>query len=1240
MKEIRTFEPKAENSGDVAMRFSLIAALCFAGMVYANPSSWVYYNSAGKLFYQTLSDGSRIMDFSHAGYMGGGVAIPDVPTVQRLSPSGGDDRAALQNAINAVATNSLIDGFRGALQLSAGTFLVSGSINMNASGVVVRGAGSGAGGTVLKMTAASPMTLFNITGAGSAVTGSAVNITNTYIPSGATFFDVSSTNGLSVGDDVLIYRPVTAEWISYMGMDQLVRDGVTQTWMNVGSTITTDRKITGIAGSRVTIDSPLTDSFDAQYLGTPVGTLKRYTWANRISQVGLEHLRIEAPLVESAYISINLNNISDSWIRDLVIQDGVNCFAIGKNAKRITVDEVTIQHTVPSTAAGPPGDFSCTGTQILFNKCRSLGTGSWAFVTQSAGTGPIVLLNFYSTQILGISPHQRWTTGLLADHCDLPNSMTTAQGISYRNRRTMGSGQGWTTGWSVAWNVTTPGFLVSAAPGTTNWCIGGIGTRTSLSEPDGVYESLGNYVSLGTTGSLYLEQLRERLGNQALANIGYGASVTGTTSFVLLSDDLSTLNHFTNTTISGSSWVSNGTDAVHTNGTLAAHRARLTSTASVDLNPGGIAYQSVTLKFTTRSGSGTSGRFEVGLVDVASVSKYSNPLAYVTNVYGAVVCQTSNYNPPGLLFNKATGIAPGTNAVDVSMTALTNVHNYKIVFTAAGTELFQDEVSQGTTPNALDFTREYKIVAFGQGSDSVTKSLCAVQLEASQSRLLLLDDLSTRDNFTNDYKSASHVYWRADGTNAVYTGGAGTGDRSRLVSLDSFDLNPGGIGYQSVALEFTTRSGSETSGRFEVGLVDATTFSSYNNPLAYKTDVYGAVVCQTSNYNPPGLLFNKATGTAPGTTAVDIPMTARTHVHTYKIVFTAAGAELFQDGVSQGTTPYVLDLTRDYKIVAFAQGLSSSVKELRTVRLTAEAQALLTEECSTLGNFQNATHLDAFWSSDGTHFIYNNNGSYSANRASLYSKGEFDFNPGGIPCEFVLLEFTSSISDVSSDGANRLELGFISRGTVAAYSGPLSAQGAVEGAVIAHTDDANPAGLIFNRATGTAPGSEAVHIAMTKSPGTHTYTVFFSTAGTSLFRDGVFQGSTTNALDFTKDYKLVAFGQDDTSEKSLGRLFLGTLLPGWPPEGSREGWDEPIPPLRIGSILLDGGFLLINVGNAHSGTTYTLLSSTNMTLPLAQWSPVASHTPTAENFCITNYMNSNDVHRFYLIKAQEAHNDQ
>jgi hypothetical protein len=490
-------------------------------------STWVFYDSTGHLAYQTWGNGNRIMDFSDAGYMGGGVALPAGPTVLTLNPSGGDDKTALQNAINVVSARPLTNGSRGALQLGAGTFLVSGQLNVSASGVVIRGAGSGAGGTTIQMTSGSTMTLFNVAGSGSPSESGTVNITNTYVPSGTKMFNVSSTVGYNIGDAINIHRVVTSNWVHYLGMDTLVRSGATQTWISVGTVITTDRTIKQISGNQITLDVPLTDSFDSQYLGTPVGTMSKYTWPGRISQVGLEHFRILAPPVADAYISVHMNDLIDSWARDIVIQDGVNCFTLDKNTKRVTVDNVIITHTVPSTNAAGPSDFACTGTQIFYNKCQTLGTGSWPFVTHTVGTGPIVVLNFYSTQAAGISPHQRWCTGILSDNCRLPNAPSGTQGIAYRNRGTDGSGHGWTTGWSVAWNVTTPYFLVSAAPGTENWCIGGVGAHTTHSpDLDGIYDSLGTHVTLGATGSLYLEQLRERLGDAALANIGYGPPKT------------------------------------------------------------------------------------------------------------------------------------------------------------------------------------------------------------------------------------------------------------------------------------------------------------------------------------------------------------------------------------------------------------------------------------------------------------------------------------------------------------------------------------------------------------------------------------------------------------------------------------------------------------------------------------------------------------------------------------------
>src|SRR5688500_12099581 len=64
-------------------------------------SAWVYPGPDGKLVYKPTDAGDRIMDFSHAGYMGGGVALPAVPVKRSAKPSGGDDdTATIQRAID------------------------------------------------------------------------------------------------------------------------------------------------------------------------------------------------------------------------------------------------------------------------------------------------------------------------------------------------------------------------------------------------------------------------------------------------------------------------------------------------------------------------------------------------------------------------------------------------------------------------------------------------------------------------------------------------------------------------------------------------------------------------------------------------------------------------------------------------------------------------------------------------------------------------------------------------------------------------------------------------------------------------------------------------------------------------------------------------------------------------------------------------------------------------------------
>src|SRR6516225_7074517 len=101
-------------------------------------SSWVFAGPDGHLHYKTDSNGNRILDYSYAGYQGGGVALPTVPVAQTIGPVSGDNTAHIQAAIDAVSAGTPdANGFRGAVLLQAGTYAVSGTLHITTGGVVL-----------------------------------------------------------------------------------------------------------------------------------------------------------------------------------------------------------------------------------------------------------------------------------------------------------------------------------------------------------------------------------------------------------------------------------------------------------------------------------------------------------------------------------------------------------------------------------------------------------------------------------------------------------------------------------------------------------------------------------------------------------------------------------------------------------------------------------------------------------------------------------------------------------------------------------------------------------------------------------------------------------------------------------------------------------------------------------------------------------------------------------------------
>jgi hypothetical protein len=506
------------------MRVLILASLLVTSVTAVGASSqWVHPNGNDKLVYKTTERGDRIMDFSHAGYMGGGIAIPQIQTSQTLKPSGTDDSERIQRALDGLAIQAPRNGFRGVLELAPGTFHCSNTINLSASGLILRGAGTN---TVIELTG-KPHNAITVrsssTRSARAEPLAETLIADEYVPSGSMKFSVKDGSKFSIGDAIEIRRPITQSWIEFMGMHDLTRDDKPQTWLRVGNYTVHERRITATTNNSITIDVPVPDSFDAKLLNPPGTIVAKIKPPARLSQVGIENLRIVSPPqpfnhTQPHFTAIRMN-AEDSWVRDVLIEETMNSVAV--NGRRITLQSVTVNRNARHEGSSKPAEFAPNGTQVLMDRCSVTGDNIWFVGMGSGVSGPVVILNCAFNGDGRAESHQRWSTGVLYDNCK-----ALAGGLDFRNRGSMGSGHGWTMGWGVAWNCEAKDYIIQNPPGAMNWMIGCIGENKAMPRPfgkepvlpKGVEDFPGEHV---TPQSLYLAQLKERLGERALKDIGY-----------------------------------------------------------------------------------------------------------------------------------------------------------------------------------------------------------------------------------------------------------------------------------------------------------------------------------------------------------------------------------------------------------------------------------------------------------------------------------------------------------------------------------------------------------------------------------------------------------------------------------------------------------------------------------------------------------------------------------------------
>ncbi|MGH3648312.1 MAG: discoidin domain-containing protein [Micromonosporaceae bacterium] len=503
--------------------------------VVAGTSQRVSVGGDGRLVYPPYSNGDRIPDFSRAGYRGGGVALPAVPVRRTVSPVSGDDRASIQSAIDAVSgLTPDASGFRGAVLLRAGTYEVSSSLTIRTSGVVLRGEGDGAGGTVLRATGTSVRTLINVTGSGSRseVSGSRKAVTSSYVPVGARTLTVSDGSGFRVGDSVVVVRTPNQSWIDAVGMDSCTTKGTSYdtsdvsgvtclsetVWTPSSRTIHYERTITAVNGNQLTIDSPVVNPMQSQFGG---GAVYKYTFGGRISNVGVEHLRADSAYTSStdeahANWAVRFAAARNGWVRNVTSRYFTQGTFHGQGgASFITVaDSASTDHRSQITG-GRRYPFSLDGASHVLLMRLYASSGRHDFATGSNTPGPNVFLDSRAEDSRSeMGPHHRWGTGTLFDNV-VHNSAGGNQILGTYNRGNSGTGHGWSGAYQVFYNCLGDKHRVSSPPYARNWSIG---CRSTVREGTGEFDAYGGPVG---PWSLYLHQLRDRLGESALRNIGY-----------------------------------------------------------------------------------------------------------------------------------------------------------------------------------------------------------------------------------------------------------------------------------------------------------------------------------------------------------------------------------------------------------------------------------------------------------------------------------------------------------------------------------------------------------------------------------------------------------------------------------------------------------------------------------------------------------------------------------------------
>ncbi len=493
--------------------------------LHADEAPLVHMGKDGKLVYTPHANVGEtnkvnvIPDFSHCGYKGGGVKIPDVPVKVTIEPQEGSAHKRIQTAIDEVSKMPLDkNGFRGTVLIKAGTYIIDEGkamgLSIKASGVVVRGEGQGLRGTHLTVSRAGKHSSITISGNPTYAEGVVSRIADDYVGTGAKSFSVADAQGLAVGDSIRVYFTPNQAWLD--NVNQHVGN-----WTIDKYTIPFERRITKITGKTITVDTPLVHPLQTRFGGGEVRKIT-LTAGAMLENVGVENLSVSCPPENPDKNRINdaivFNNVSDGWLSNVTAYHQCDSLVTLNNSRYVTVQDCASLKPIGPKRGGYRYTYyiGSGSNHCLIQRCYAYD-GRHDFVTYAWSPGANVFLDCLTQKGGTQGPHQRWASGTLFDNIEGGRLAIS------ENRGKSGSGHGWTGVSDVGWNVKSA-VTCDAPEGFQNYSFGGTGEEQNGAyvKSDGKSVFRGHYESHGTPvrpRSLYLKQLEDRLGKQAVENV-------------------------------------------------------------------------------------------------------------------------------------------------------------------------------------------------------------------------------------------------------------------------------------------------------------------------------------------------------------------------------------------------------------------------------------------------------------------------------------------------------------------------------------------------------------------------------------------------------------------------------------------------------------------------------------------------------------------------------------------------